>query len=73
MSKSYNIKKRRKLVNFYKILYNNINDDLTANSTSILLTKKKSFPINRNKLLFSRVDTDNLHEIKNSSKNKKNF
>jgi hypothetical protein len=33
---------------------------------------KKSFPINRNKLLFSRVNTDNLHEIKNSSKNKKN-
>ena len=72
MSKSYNIKKKRKLVNFYKILYNNINGFSTANSASILLTKKKSFPINRNKLLFSRVNTDNLHEIKNSSKNKKN-
>ena len=64
MSKLSNIQKKKNLVNFFKILYQNNIGDLTANHASILSNKKNSFFINRHELLFSQVNIDNLQEVK---------
>ncbi len=60
MKKNKDIKNKKKLINFLKILdHFNIND-LTANHASILSSDKKGFFMNQHKHLFSQVKTNNL-------------
>jgi ribulose-5-phosphate 4-epimerase/fuculose-1-phosphate aldolase len=64
MSKLSNNHKKKNLVNFFKILYQNNIGDLTANHASILSNEKNSFFINKHEFLFSQVNIDNLQEVK---------
>lgn len=68
MRQSTDIQKKKNLINFFKILYQNNISDLTANHASILSKKKNSFFINRHELLFSQVNIDNLQEVKINEK-----
>jgi len=64
------IKLKKKLAEFYKILSYHKIGDLTANHASILSTDKKNFYTNQHAHLFEEINTKNLIKVNLFEKNK---